>query len=100
MVDSVSRNVHLTEWDKFSQIKPDGIYLTTTELEQLLPGATTALGILYLGKPSEKLPTDAVNQRWFQLVGQNISRLANSILLSLLSLQSIGDRLPSLAHLW
>ncbi|WP_445245809.1 hypothetical protein [Microcoleus sp. OTE_8_concoct_300] len=36
-------------------------------MEKLIPGATTALGILYLGKPSEKLPTDAVNQRWFQL---------------------------------
>jgi hypothetical protein len=32
----------------------------TTELEKLMPGATIALGILYLGKPSEK-PTDAVN---------------------------------------
>ncbi|CBN55027.1 hypothetical protein OSCI_1460003 [Kamptonema sp. PCC 6506] len=40
---------------------PNGIYLTTTELEKLIPGATIALGILYLEKPSEKLPTDAVN---------------------------------------
>jgi hypothetical protein len=52
----------LIKRDKVSQIEPDWIYLTTTELEKLIPGATIALGILYLGKPSEK-PTDAVSPR-------------------------------------
>jgi hypothetical protein len=42
-------------------IELDWIYLATTELEKLIPGATIAPGILYLGKPSEKLPTNAVN---------------------------------------
>jgi hypothetical protein len=29
--------------------------------KELIPGATIALGILYLGKPSEKLSTNVVN---------------------------------------
>jgi len=32
-------------------------------MEKLIPGATIALGILYLGRPSERLPTDAVDWR-------------------------------------
>jgi len=46
----------------FPFIEPDWIYLTATELEKLIPGATIALGILYLGKPNEK-PTDIVHRR-------------------------------------
>ena len=66
MVNSVRRRLCLIEWGKFSQIQPDWIYVTTTELEKLIPGATIALGILYLSKPSEKLPTGVLNPQWFQ----------------------------------
>ena len=46
-MNSVRRRLCLIEWGKFSQIEPDWIYLTTTELEKLIPGATIALGILW-----------------------------------------------------
>jgi len=67
----------------FLSLSRIGFTGATAELEKLIPGATLALGIVYVGKPSEKLPKDGANPRWFQLACPNISRLSAPILLSL-----------------